>query len=166
MPFQKLAAVATPDTKCNTSVHAPETLTRPERTPFVARWLSGGCNRSDGQFPCVELKSTSSTLGIRPSLRGYQWRSSEVLVCLVRETRGGTNRGKILSLLLECPRNAHRIAEELKLNYGTVRLHLRRMQEEGLVITITSKRYGLAYAVADEVKGDPQTPSLLATVVS
>lgn len=39
-------------------------------------------------------------------------------------TRGGTNRVRVVELLVEEPRNANRIAEVLDLDYKTVRHHL------------------------------------------
>lgn len=79
-------------------------------------------------------------------------RCLELLRFLILGMRGGENRARILTLLLERPRHAHELAQELDLNYGTVTLHLRRLADAGLVVAITANRYAQAYAVAPVVR--------------
>lgn len=43
---------------------------------------------------------------------------------LLVESRGSSNRMRILSALYERPQNAHMLAEDLNLDYRTVRHHL------------------------------------------
>ncbi len=43
---------------------------------------------------------------------------------LLAGTRGGTNRARIIHVLDDRPRNANQIAEELDVDYNTVRHHL------------------------------------------
>ena len=97
----------------------------------------------------------------RSKIRLSSDRSIDLVVSLVSEARGGMNRRRILSLLLTHPRNAHSIAEDLGLNYRTVKLHLRRLTEEGLVTPITSRKYGLAYGVTDNIKSNLQIREIL-----
>lgn len=72
----------------------------------------------------------------------------DLLRFLLLGSRGGWNRGRILELLLECPRNAHDLSKELDLNYGTVSLHLKTLLEAGLVVALTPERYAQGFAAA------------------
>lgn len=85
----------------------------------------------------------------------------ELLRFLVLRSRGGQNRARILGLLLECPRNAHDIALELRLNYGTVTCHLKRLAEAGLVHPLASRRYARPFTASPLLK---RNPSLLTTL--
>lgn len=53
---------------------------------------------------------------------------------LVVGTRGGVNRARILAWLEERPYNANQLAEELDLDYKTVRHHLRVLRKNDLVM--------------------------------
>lgn len=80
----------------------------------------------------------------------------DLLRYLTNGTRGGETRSRLLSLLLERPRNAHKIARELGLNYGTVVGHLRKLVRAGLVIPLTAERYSQGFAVAPVVRQHAQ----------
>ncbi len=75
---------------------------------------------------------------------------------LVLETRGGETRSRILELLLARPRNAHEIARELGLNYGTIVAHLRKLVRGNLVIALTADRYAQGFGVAPIVRQNAQ----------
>lgn len=53
---------------------------------------------------------------------------------LVVGTRGGINRARILARLRDRPYNANNLAEELDLDYKTVRHHLRVLRKNDLVM--------------------------------
>ncbi|MCJ2531600.1 MAG: winged helix-turn-helix domain-containing protein [Candidatus Thermoplasmatota archaeon] len=53
---------------------------------------------------------------------------------LIVGTRGGINRAQILLLLKDRPYNANSLAEELGLDYKTVRHHLRVLRKNDLVM--------------------------------
>lgn len=59
-------------------------------------------------------------------------------------TRGGANRARILQALDERPRNANQLAEDLELDYKTVRHHL-DVLEENNVVTDSGDGYGKVY---------------------
>ena len=59
-------------------------------------------------------------------------------------TRGGANRARILRALDDRPRNANRLAEDLDLDYKTVRHHLDVLQENN-VIADSGDDYGKIY---------------------
>lgn len=59
-------------------------------------------------------------------------------------TRGGANRARILRSLDERPRNANKLAEDLDLDYKTVRHHL-GVLEENNVVSKSGDDYGAVY---------------------
>jgi len=70
---------------------------------------------------------------------------------VLAESKGGQNRVRILQALRDRPRNANQLAEELRLDYKTVRYHLGVLQNEHLV-TDTGDDYGAVYFPADRVR--------------
>lgn len=74
-----------------------------------------------------------------------------VLWYVLTGTRGGTNRARILRALDQRPRNANRLAEELDLDYKTVRHHLGVLAENG-VVTDSGDDYGAIYLPTDRVE--------------
>lgn len=67
-----------------------------------------------------------------------------VLWYVLTGTRGGPNRARILLAIEERPRNAHQLAEELGLDYKTVRHHLRVLVDNGIVEK-SGDEYGAVY---------------------
>lgn len=74
-----------------------------------------------------------------------------VLWYVLSGTRGGPNRVRILKALSDRPRNANQLAEELDLDYKTVRHHLDVLVDNGLV-TSTGDDYGAVYLPSDQVQ--------------
>ncbi len=74
---------------------------------------------------------------------------ARTLSFLLLDMRGGTNRARILQLLLECPRSAHSLARELGLNYGTVTSHLRALLRNAIVVPVTPGPYARGYAASE-----------------
>ena len=66
-------------------------------------------------------------------------------------TRGGTNRARILRALDERPRNANQLAEDLDLDYKTVRHHLDVLRENN-VITDSGDDYGKIYLPSEATR--------------
>jgi len=66
-------------------------------------------------------------------------------------TRGGPNRARILRALRERPRNANRLANDLDLDYKTVRHHLDVLQDNGIVTT-SGDEYGAIYIPSERVR--------------
>lgn len=72
---------------------------------------------------------------------------------LILGTRGGLNRGRILSLLRGGPRNANAIAGELSLDYKTVRHHLQVLLENDLAMSVGGHAdYGTLYALSPRLQ--------------
>ena len=52
---------------------------------------------------------------------------------LIAGSRGGENRARIIRLLQERPQNANQLADELDVEYNTVRHHLDMLEEHSVV---------------------------------
>jgi len=74
-----------------------------------------------------------------------------VLWYVLTGTRGGANRVRILQALEERPRNANQLAEDLNLDYKTVRHHLDVLMENDMV-TSSGDDYGAVYLPTDRVQ--------------
>ena len=87
-----------------------------------------------------------------------------VLWYVLAGTRGGTNRARILTALHERPRNANRLAEDLELDYKTVRHHLDVLTENG-VLESSGDEYGAVYLLTDRAQRNWETiESIIAEV--
>jgi DNA-binding transcriptional ArsR family regulator len=66
-------------------------------------------------------------------------------------TRGGKNRIRILQALDERPRNANQLAEDLDLDYKTVRHHL-EVLEDNNIVRDSGDDYGAIYLPTDQAR--------------
>ncbi|MFC7227113.1 winged helix-turn-helix domain-containing protein [Salinirubellus salinus] len=66
-------------------------------------------------------------------------------------TRGGKNRARILRALDERPRNANQLAEDLDLDYKTIRHHLDVLAEND-VVRDSGDDYGAVYLPTQRVR--------------
>jgi len=64
---------------------------------------------------------------------------------LIVGTRGGLNRAKIVHLIHARPYNANALASALKLDYKTVRHHLKVLIENNVVMVSRDQVYGTLY---------------------
>lgn len=69
---------------------------------------------------------------------------------LIAGTKGGRTRGTIIEALKEMPRNANQLAEELRVDYKTVRHHLGVLEKNG-VVSSTGNGYGTTYFLSHEL---------------
>ena len=74
-----------------------------------------------------------------------------VLWYVLTGTRGGANRVRLLRALDERPRNANQLAEDLDLDYKTVRHHLDVLVEND-IIRSSGDDYGAVYLPTDRVR--------------
>jgi len=74
-----------------------------------------------------------------------------VLWYVLSGTRGGPNRARILKALKRRPRNANQLAEDLDLDYKTVRHHLDVLLDNG-VVDNTGGDYGSVYTLTDRTE--------------
>lgn len=70
-----------------------------------------------------------------------------VLGWLIAGTRGGITRARIIRTLKETPRNANQLANLLKMDYRTIRHHLKVLQKNK-IITSTGDGYGTTYFIS------------------
>lgn len=70
---------------------------------------------------------------------------------LIAGMKGGLNRARIINMLRDRPYNAHQIAEELNLDYKTVRHHIRVLEDNDLLRS-GGKNYGKMYFLAPELE--------------
>jgi len=59
-------------------------------------------------------------------------------------TRGGATRVKIVKVLREAPQNANQLANQLNLDYRTIRHHLEVLQKNRLIVS-TGDKYSVTY---------------------
>jgi DNA-binding transcriptional ArsR family regulator len=71
-----------------------------------------------------------------------------VLWYVLAGTRGGPNRTRIVRALDERPRNANQLAEDLDLNYDTVRHHLDVLTDND-ILDSSGDDYGAVYLPSD-----------------
>jgi len=69
---------------------------------------------------------------------------------------GAKTRALVISAIREEPRNAQQLSEALRLDYTTVRHHLKVMEQNRLVITEGSS-YGKLYFVSDSMEAHWQS---------
>ena len=74
-----------------------------------------------------------------------------VLYWLIANSLGGINRGRIIIELFNKPQNANELSRNLKLEYKTVRYHL-KILEENAIITSVGGGYGKTYFPSDELE--------------
>lgn len=79
-----------------------------------------------------------------------------VLWYMLTGARGGPNRIRILTALDERPRNANRLAEDLDLDYTTVRHHLDVLMEHDLVRN-SGGGYATVYLLSDRIEDNWST---------
>jgi predicted ArsR family transcriptional regulator len=75
---------------------------------------------------------------------------------LIAGTRGGENRARIVRLLDERPRNANQLADELDVDYNTVRHHLEKLTDHDVVET-GGGEYGKLYFLTDRFERNRET---------
>jgi len=68
---------------------------------------------------------------------------------LLAGTRGGENRARIIDSLDERPRNANQLAEQLEVDYNTIRHHLEMLVDHNVLET-SGEDYGTMYFLTDQ----------------
>jgi len=76
-----------------------------------------------------------------PGFRSLMW-------YLIQGTRGGPNRLRILEELERGPANAHQLSHALRLDYRTVRHHLKLLEGNGAVARPVGDAYAAPYELS------------------
>ena len=74
-----------------------------------------------------------------------------VLWYLIAGTRGGLNRAKIIKALSGRPYNANQLADELGLDYKTMRHHL-DVLVKNKILMVEGEKYGAMYFISDNME--------------
>ncbi|AXV37763.1 MAG: winged helix-turn-helix domain-containing protein [Methanobacteriaceae archaeon] len=81
----------------------------------------------------------------------------KLLWWLIAGSTGGPNRAKIIMTLHKRPSNANQLSENLKLNYKTVRHHLKILEENDVITTTGKKKYGEIYFLSEKMEENYDT---------
>lgn len=73
-----------------------------------------------------------------------------LLYWLFTATRGGTNRGRIMEVILEEPMNTNKLRKTLDLDFRTVKHHLEVMENNNLVSSM-GNNYGKMYFASEKL---------------
>jgi len=84
-------------------------------------------------------------------------RMKKMLWWLIAGSTGGPNRARIIMVLHNRPYNAHQLAEELNLNYKTVRHHLKVLEENKIITSTGKQKYGELYFLSDALEENYDT---------
>lgn len=76
-----------------------------------------------------------------------------VLWWLIAGTRGGLNRARIIMALKDMPANANQLAENLDLDYKTIRHHLDLLVENQILVP-QGEGYGMVYFLTSEMEAN------------
>jgi DNA-binding transcriptional ArsR family regulator len=74
-----------------------------------------------------------------------------ILGWLIAGTRGGITRAEIIKTIHETPQNANQLANNLKVDYKTVRYHL-EVLEKNHIVTSVGDKYGATYFLTQTVE--------------
>jgi DNA-binding transcriptional ArsR family regulator len=107
--------------------------------------------------PTVADRTPSQTTK-RRAVEHIHWdsRMEKALWYLLAGTRGGENRARIIRALDEQPRNANQLADELGVDYNTIRHHLEMLVDHGVVET-SGDDYGEMYFLTDRFEHNRET---------
>ena len=83
------------------------------------------------------------------SISDTSWR--RLLWYVLAGSRGGLNRGKIINLLREQPRNVNQLAEALSVHYRVAEHHIRALEKNRIIVP-SGERYGKLYFLSPEME--------------
>jgi DNA-binding transcriptional ArsR family regulator len=95
-------------------------------------------------YPNIDRDNQNSSTSWRHKLASSTRSLKYLLGWLIAGTRGGATRAKIIKILKETPQNANQLANQLGMDYRTIRHHL-KVLEKNRIITTAGERYGTTY---------------------
>ncbi len=72
---------------------------------------------------------------------------------LIAGTKGGYNRARIIRCLQKRPYNANSMAENLDLNYKTVRHHIKVLEKNNILVS-SGDKYGVVYFLSNDMENN------------
>ena len=81
----------------------------------------------------------------------------KLLWWLIAGTKVGINRAKIIKILHDRPYNANQLAEKLRLDYTTIRHHIKVLEENDIITASEGKKYGTVYFLSTNMKENYDT---------
>ena len=82
--------------------------------------------------------------------------SKRLLWFIFAGSRGGLNRLRIISALMEKPSNTNQLAKELGLDYKAIQHHIRVLEKNNL-ISKEGEKYGITYFVSTFLEVNMET---------
>ena len=79
--------------------------------------------------------------------------SKRLLWFLFAGSKGGTNRIRIIDLLIEQPYNTNQLAEALEIDYKAVQHHISVLEKNNL-ISKEGKKYGILYFISNYLESN------------
>lgn len=76
-----------------------------------------------------------------------------VLGWLIAGTRGGISRSKIIQALNDSPKNANQLANQLGMDYRTIRHHLEVLEKNKIIIS-AGEGYGKTYFLTQTMEAN------------
>ncbi len=82
--------------------------------------------------------------------------AKRLLWFLFAGSKGGTNRIRIIDLLIEQPYNTNQLAEALKIDYKAVQHHISVLEKNNL-ISKEGKKYGILYFISNYLESNMES---------
>ncbi|NYB27703.1 MAG: winged helix-turn-helix transcriptional regulator [Methanobacteriaceae archaeon] len=76
----------------------------------------------------------------------------DLLWWLIAGTRGGINRARIIKELHSRPYNANQLAQNLDLDYKTIRHHMKVLKKNNIIKCSGEGQYGMVYMLSPIMK--------------
>ena len=96
-----------------------------------------------------DTASDAKQMGQFPAASDTSWK--RLLWYVLGGSRGGPNRGRIISLLRKEPYNVNRLAEALNVHYRVAEHHIRALERNRLVSS-AGEKYGRLYFLSPELE--------------
>lgn len=85
-------------------------------------------------------------MGFGSDLKSLLWH-------IIGGTRGGETRARIINELRDRPYNPNQLSETLDLDYKTVTYHLRKLENNGLIVS-GEEDYGKMYDLSEKMENE------------
>lgn len=76
----------------------------------------------------------------------------QILYYLILGTKGGLSRAFIIDTINNEPLNANKLAQKLKLDYTTIKHHLKILEKHNILMVINKGSYGSMYFISQQME--------------